>query len=499
MAEGSDNKTPHSLGRVFLSGSNAVAVAWSMRVIGLISVLIMARLLTPEDFGMVALAMATLAVIDIFSAVGLRQALLRTRNPDRSHYDTVWTIQLALLTVLALLLVIIAPAAAALYDEPELTLVIIILSSRFIFFGLTNIGIVDFERNLEFGRDMRFRVAVRMLTFVITVSAAFYLRNYWALVIGAVLQSLFHAIGSYIVHPYRPRFSLVKRAEMLGVSGWMFLAAAAQVIHHQTERLVVGRIADMHFVGIYSVAKDLSSIFTQEIATALNRVTFVTTAQSDQSLQSDPRALSSIVGAYALIAGALGFGLAATAKDAVPVLLGEQWIMAVPFLQLVAPTAALYAVHKAVVSTLQASGHARAAAFLSLAGAGMTIGAIMLVIYSGGQPLDIAKAALIVGIVLIMADMITLGTIARTPIIPLMLAVIRPFAAALVMLVSLQVLTIDLGSSFLNLATATALGAMIFIGTVSFLWAISGRPRGAEAQISVLIKGFIKSGQRRPT
>ena len=85
MAEGSDNKTPHSLGRVFLSGINAVAVAWSMRVIGLISVLIMARLLTPEDFGMVALAMATLAVIDIFSAVGLRQALLRTRNPDRSH------------------------------------------------------------------------------------------------------------------------------------------------------------------------------------------------------------------------------------------------------------------------------------------------------------------------------------------------------------------------------------------------------------------------------
>ena len=129
----------------------------------------------------------------------------------------------------------------------------------------------------------------------------------------------------------------------------------------------------------------------------------------------------------------------------------------------------------------------------------MTKGAIMLVIYDGGQPLDIAKAALIVGIVLIMADMITLGTIARTPVIPLMLAVIRPFAAALVMLVSLQVLTIDLGSSFLNLATATALGAMLFIGTVSFLWSISGRPRGAEAQISVLIKGFIKSGQRRPT
>src|SRR4028119_2018734 len=105
---------------VYRSAATAVVIAWSLRLIGLVSVLVLARLLTPEDFGLGALAMSVLALVDIFSALGLRQALLRIAKPERAHYDTAWTIQLLVLSVLAAILIAIAPLADGLHQEPAL-------------------------------------------------------------------------------------------------------------------------------------------------------------------------------------------------------------------------------------------------------------------------------------------------------------------------------------------------------------------------------------------
>ena len=94
-----------STGRIVRNAATAVAIAWSMRAIGLVSVLVLARVLTPRDFGIMALAMSAAALVDIFAALGLRQSLLRIREPERAHYDTAWTIQLLLLLILAGVLV----------------------------------------------------------------------------------------------------------------------------------------------------------------------------------------------------------------------------------------------------------------------------------------------------------------------------------------------------------------------------------------------------------
>ena len=82
----------------------AVVLAWTMRAIGLISVFIMARLLTPEDFGIVGLAITAVAFVEIFSYLGLRQSLVRIENPDRSYLDTAWTIQFGILTLIGIVL-----------------------------------------------------------------------------------------------------------------------------------------------------------------------------------------------------------------------------------------------------------------------------------------------------------------------------------------------------------------------------------------------------------
>ena len=483
---------------VYRSAAIAIAIAWSLRLIGLVSVLVLARLLTPRDFGIVALATSVLALVDIFSALGLRQALLRIARPDRAHYDTAWTLQLLVLAFLAVVLVAVAPLAARFYAEPALGLLIPILAASFVIDGLANIATVDFERNLDLGRDLRMRVSVRLASFFATLSAALILQNYWALILGMMLQSILNAAASYLFHPFRPRFSLSKRAELLGVSLWMFLASASQTIHILVEKLVVGRIATRNLLGAYSVSRDLSSIFTEEISTALNRVTFVTTAQTGQPLSADPGRLSAMLGAYALIAAPLGLGLAATADDVVPVLLGPQWTAAPPYLAILAPACACYAVYKLVISTLQASGDARLAGLISASGAMLMVAAAAITAFAGKGPQGIALSGLCVTAALLCGGILMLARKAEANGAAMLAAVARPFLAGLVMMLVLRQLDTAQFGPFASLMIKAPAGALLFALAAAGLWRLQGRPEGAENILLDLAKRRFIAPRARP-
>lgn len=468
---------------LYRSAALAVALTWSLRLIGLVSALILARLLTPRDFGIIAMATATTALVDMLGALGLRQALLRIPKPERSHYDTAWTIQLIVMCTLALVVCAVALPVAGFFRQPELAPVIAVLAASFVFYGVENIGIVDFDRNMEFGKDLRMRVTVRLAGTAGTIVAALWLRSYWAMAIGIVLTALLHCLASYRFHPYRPRLSLERRAELLHVSLWMFCAYAAQVIQHQAERFAVGRFAPVRTVGFYAFSKDLAAIFTLEIATALNRVTFVTTARRGDGLHGDDGRLATMLGAYALIAAPLGLGLAATAEDALAVLFGSQWLSAAPFLALLAPATACYAVHNLIVSTLQASGTARGAALLAGSGAAAMIAALVVAGSAGGEALMLAKVALGVNVALLAVGLAVLARLARAAFPRLAAAVLRPFLAACAMALAVNAFAPDSGIRAIDLAAAVALGAVVYPLALFVLWRLSGRPAGAEGDI----------------
>jgi O-antigen/teichoic acid export membrane protein len=287
-------------------------------------------------------------------------------------------------------------------------------------------------------------------------------------------------VASYLFHPFRPRFSLAKREELLSVSLWMFLASAAETVHNQIEKIVVGRITTRNVVGYYAVSRDLSAIFTEEIARALNRVTFVTTARTGRPLSADPGRLPSMLGAYGLIAAPLGFGLAATADQALPLLLGPQWTGAAPFLSIIAPACALSAVYRLIVVTLQASGDARLAALLSVAGALSMVAITAALAISGHGATAVALGALAATMILLAAGTILLARKAETGVPGLLMSVARPFLAATLMMLVLR--SFDPGNigPFAVLAIKAAAGAALFAAAVGALWVGQGRPDGAE-------------------
>jgi len=154
------------------------------RCIGIVSTLILARLLVPADFGLVAMATAIVAILDLLGAFSFDMALIQNKDAGRKQYDTVWTFNVIFGVSCGLLLIALAGPAAGFYKEPRLTAVMYVLSLSYFLYAFTNVGLVQFRKELDFNKEFYYIFQRRVVTFLITISAAYLLRSYWALLLG---------------------------------------------------------------------------------------------------------------------------------------------------------------------------------------------------------------------------------------------------------------------------------------------------------------------------
>lgn len=197
------------IGRQMATGAAwMVALKLVERSLGVVSTVILARLLTPQDFGLVAMAMVFIAVVEILQAFGFDVALIQDQHASREHYDSAWVLNVLLACLGTALLVAGAKAVSVFYDEPRVQAILYCLAVGAFVQGFENIGIVAFRKELTFDKEFRFQLAKKVMGFVVTVSLALIYRSYWALVIGAVVGRVVGVVLSYSAHPFRPRFTL---------------------------------------------------------------------------------------------------------------------------------------------------------------------------------------------------------------------------------------------------------------------------------------------------
>jgi len=187
-----------------------VFMRMAIRIIGLISTTILARLLVPADFGLVAMATMVWMALEAMGEFSFNVALIQNQAAGRHEYDTVWTMTILRGMVLALLMLALAGPAAAFFKEPRLEAIFHVLALVPVIQGFANVGIVDFQKHLRFDKDFVFMVGVKLSGFAVTVPLAFIWRSYWALVAGIVTAGVARLVLSYVLHPHRPRFTLVR-------------------------------------------------------------------------------------------------------------------------------------------------------------------------------------------------------------------------------------------------------------------------------------------------
>lgn len=139
-----------------------IAARWAMRLIGLASTVILARLLAPDDFGVIAIALIVVGLLETVAYAGVDLALMRPGADSREHYDTAWTIQLIQGALIAGFLLLLAPWVSPFFSEPRATAVIQVIALRPLIMGLQNIGIVAFRKELDFAKDFRFTLYTKL-------------------------------------------------------------------------------------------------------------------------------------------------------------------------------------------------------------------------------------------------------------------------------------------------------------------------------------------------
>lgn len=469
-----------------------LAARWGVRLIGLVSTVLLARLLQPADYGLVGLATLLYSLVQAAGDFSLDMDLIRTGSRDRARYDTVWTLEIGRGFATAVLVVLLAIPAGAILHEPRLLDIAGFIAGIAAVSGFANVGIVEFRSELAFARECVYTLAVKFASFVVAVPLAFVWRDYRALIAGLVASAVARVVLSFALHPYRPRLSLARFREVFGFSKWLWFSSQLFFVRTRSDELFVANFAGIAALGFYRIARTVAELPTTELITPVLAAIF----PGFSKLSGEGKSLSQ--GYLAVLAGGLclmtplAFGLLVTADLVLHLGFGSQWTTAAPLLRLLAFAGPLELLVGNAYAVFVATGRPRLFTLTSLVNAAAFLALLALLVPTHG---GMGAATALVGASLVggSVNLVLAQRLVRLPTREVVEALWRPFAAGASMAAFLgafrQVVAFPpgAGGEAIALVSCVALGAVIYTTVLFTLWASAGYPKGAEATIA----GFI--------
>ena len=314
-------------------------------IIRLLSLMVLARLLGPKDFGLVGMVTAFTGVLSLFRDFGLSTAAVQRTTVTDEQLSTLFWINLLVGVLLALLSVAFAPAIASFYHEPRLIGVTAVLAAGFLF----NAAGVQHSALLQ--RQMRFTAMAVINTVglivgcVIAIAGAMAGYGYWALVAMTVSSPLTATIGFWLAAAWVPGMPQRRAGirSMMHFGGTITLNGLVAYIAYNFEKVLLGRFWGADAIGIYGRAYQLVNIPTDNLNSAVGEVAFSALSRVKEDAN---RFKSYFLKGYSLVlALTLPLTVVCTlfANDVVLVILGPKWTEAVPIFRLLAPTILIFA------------------------------------------------------------------------------------------------------------------------------------------------------------
>lgn len=456
------------------------------RALGLISTIVLARLLVPADFGLIAMTMTFIALIELAGAFSFEIALIQNPHPTRAQYDTAWTLNLCFAFMCATLIALLAPVAAAFYAEPRLTLVMLAFAALWTISGFDNIGTVNFRREMDFGREFRFMLGRRIAGFVVTISCALLFRSYWALVAG---QAASRAAGlwlSYSMSSYRPRLSFAARRDLFSFSSWLLISNVLGFALSRLTHFVVGRVHGAGALGLYTMSAELARMPSSELSAPINRAVLPGLSRVNQDLAKWRQVYLDVFATTVALSLPASIGLAMLAGVLIDVVLGPKWVESAPLMVILAVAGAIEAATSNSGVAYLSLGRSRMVAIISAIKLSvLAIGALVLSPLYGliGVALAELLASVVTGCFSTPVLMRAVGLRGRD----VLGAVWRPIVSTAVMTACLYALA---GWPFdppagdhhgwAWLLQCIAAGAATYVATTGVLWHLCGQPDGPE-------------------
>jgi O-antigen/teichoic acid export membrane protein len=466
-------------------------VAWRMvtRLLGFASTLILVRVLSPGDFGLVALATGFAQAIEGFSWLDVEDAVVREKAPTREVYDTGFTMNVLRGLATGTAIAALAWPAGGFFAEPRVTPVLLVLAAATAADGFLNIGIVDFRRDFAFDREFRLWILPRLAGTLVAITLVLTLATYWALVAGILTTRVLRVAASYLMHPYRPRFGL-RAWDILGnYSLWTWALGLLTLLRDRADSLILGRMLGTASVGVFSLATEMAALPTTELVEPMCRAAFSGFAAVRHAELTPAETWQRMIATTAVVTLPAGLGIALVAVPFVALAFGPAWGAAVLPMRVLA-----------VAGTVTVFGYVSATLFrthgLMANAAGIMAGALLLRValligltWRWGLP----GAAIAVAVAIIVEQG---GNVARScrqfhiPLRRLVGSIWRTLLASLGMAAAVLLAGPVGGPAWLMMAADVGLGVPSYAALLGLLWLASGRPDGPEADMLALARRF---------
>lgn len=328
--------------------------------------IILARLLTPREFGLIGMTTIFIAVSQSFIDSGFKQALIRKQDCTQTDFSTVFYFNLLVSLIAYVILFLCADIISRYFAEPDLSPIIRVLGLVLIVNGFTIVQQAQLTKEINFKLQTKITMIATIISGVIGVSMAYTGYGVWSLVATTLSSSIAVALLLWLWNGWRPSrdFSLDSFRGMFAFGSKLLVSGLIETLYQNIYLLIIGRYFSAQTLGYYTRANQFANLPSQNITGVVQRVSYPVLATLQEDTSKLKAVYQKLIKSTMFITFVLMLGMVAVAEPMILVLIGEQWQQSILYLQLLCFVGMLYPLHAMNLNMLQVQG--RSALFLRL-------------------------------------------------------------------------------------------------------------------------------------
>lgn len=327
-------------------------------IIAFVANIVLARLLTPEDFGIIGMIMVFIAISGIFVEGGLASALIQKKRPSNDDYSTVFYWNLIISTLFLTALYFAAPSIERFYEMPGLALYFRVVSLVLIINAFKIIQSTQLKKKLDFKKLANIYISATTIGAIVGIWMAYTGYGVWSLVGKMIALSFFQSLFLWVSSDWRPSFVFSNKSfrELFGFGSFMLLTSLLNKVYKNIQDLIIGKVFSAEILGYFTQARKLEEIPVQGLSAVVNQVTFPVFSELQDDIVKLKRGISESLKAITYVNFPMMVLLFILAEPIVLFLLTEKWSQSIPYLQVLSVAGMIYTLNTANTNIFKSLG-----------------------------------------------------------------------------------------------------------------------------------------------
>lgn len=363
--------------------------------------LVLARLLSPTEYGIISLLLVFTNLAAIFVQSGLNTALVQRLNVDERDFSTVFWATIGLSIIFYTILFFCAPIVASFYNIPEVTTYLRVLGLILFPGGVNSIQIAKISRDMEFKLLFLSSLIGVFFSGIVGITMAYRGFGVWALIFQQITNQVVNCIVLFFVVAWCPRFIFsVERFKKLFSFGWKLLCSGLlNSLYNDLQNLVIGKKYNASVLGLYTRGQQFPQVMINNIDGSINSVMLPALAQVQEHKDIAKNLMRRAIKTSSYIVWPMMIGLAVVAEPTVRLILTDKWVGCVPYLQIMCITYAFMPIHTSNLQAINAMGRSDVFLRLEIIKKIYGIAILSIAVFCFKSPLAIAVSGVVSGLI----------------------------------------------------------------------------------------------------